>query len=72
VNGDMVDLPAAAAELVGRTVREQSLPSCVTDPAVIRRVAALLGGERGSAPAAEPGRCKDLSAGDGRGGRRGG
>jgi DnaJ-class molecular chaperone len=26
---------------------------------------------RGSAPAAEPGRCKDLSAGDGRGGRRG-
>jgi hypothetical protein len=61
----------AAEALVARTCRAQGLPTVVDDPAVLDRVAALLGSERDSTPAAGPGRCKDQSAGQGRGGRRG-
>lgn len=60
----------AAIGLVRRTCAAQHLPEKVTEPAVLARVAALLGPVRDAAPVSSPGRRKDQSAGQARGGRR--
>jgi hypothetical protein len=53
------DLDAAVTALLQRTRAAQNLPEKFTDPVTLARVTALLGPERGSTPAAGPGRCKD-------------
>jgi hypothetical protein len=65
------DLDSAVTALLQRTRAAQNLPEKVTDPATLARIAVLLDPERDSTPAAGPGRCKDQSAGQARGGRRG-
>jgi hypothetical protein len=54
---------SAAEDLVARTCAAQGLPTVVDDPAVLDRVAALLGPVRASTPAVDRGAGQKTSVG---------
>ena len=59
------DLRIAAAEIVARTRREQHLPPTICDPAVLERLAVLIGRGGAEVPQARatlPGACAPETA----------